>query len=463
MRAGIYARISKDTEGTELGVSRQRADCQAEADRRGWDVVETYIDNDVSATRSKARPEYDRMLRDIEHGYIRAIVVWDIDRLTRTPRELEDVIDLANAHGLALANVGGDIDLSTDDGRMMARIKGTVARREVEYLSRRLKSKFQEKAQKGEPHGRSPYGYTRVDGRDIPSEPQASVVRHAAASVLAGDSLRSICRRLNDEGEPGPQAPTWNTTILRQILLRPSNAGLRQFRGEVIGKSTNDPILDEETYVRLQAILTDPSRKSNHAGPSFKHLLSGLARCGRCGGTMRRQTGRTAGRLADGTPKRQPPSYQCSDCLRVRRQQAPVDFLIEEVIIARLSKKGAVHRLPNGDASRTMAAQRAIEAVDAKLSIAADQFAEGVLTGDQLKRITMRLRTERDTAEEELRKSQPSLALQALTKGDIRAGWAPLSMEYKREVVDLLMTVTINPTTPGAPFNPDDVVVTWRT
>ena len=96
MRAGIYTRISKDAEGTELGVKRQEDDCRKEAERRQWDVVQVYTDNDVSATRSKRRPAYDRMLQDIRSGYLQAIVVWAVDRLTRTPRELEDVIDLAD-------------------------------------------------------------------------------------------------------------------------------------------------------------------------------------------------------------------------------------------------------------------------------------------------------------------------------------------------------------------------------
>ena len=64
-----------------------------------------------------------------------------LTRLTRTPRELEDVIDQADRLGLKLASVGGDIDLATEQGRMMARMKGTVARYEVEQQARRLKAK----------------------------------------------------------------------------------------------------------------------------------------------------------------------------------------------------------------------------------------------------------------------------------------------------------------------------------
>src|SRR5690606_35447771 len=103
-RAGIYARISKD-DGSALGVGRQIEDCTAEAERRGWTVVDQYVDNNVSASKSKPRPEYTRLLDDVEQGRIDAVVVWDVDRLTRKPAELETFIDLADRHGLALASV----------------------------------------------------------------------------------------------------------------------------------------------------------------------------------------------------------------------------------------------------------------------------------------------------------------------------------------------------------------------
>lgn len=474
MRAGIYARISKDTEGTELGVKRQEQDCRGEAGRRAWDVVEVYIDNDVSATRSKRRPAYDRMVSDIKAGHINAIVVWDVDRLTRTPRELEDVIDMANNHGLALANVGGDIDISTPDGRMMARIKGTVARREVESMSRRLKRKFQEKAEKGEPHGYSPYGFQRVsqtdsDGKvvgtarkDVVNEEQAAVVREAARRVLARESLRSIVNDFNTRGIHGPQAPLWNSTILRQILTRPTNAGLRQYQGKVIGKSTTEPIYSVETHDQLTALLTDPSRRSNHVGPGYKYLLSGIAVCGLCGGTMRRQIGRLLSVGPDGEARRQDPSYHCSECFKVRRKQEPVDVLVSEVLIGRLSRRDALDLFAENDSASADECRELIAGVDAKLDIIADQFASDEITAAQLKRITSRLRDERSQLEHRLRLSEPQTVVAELAGGDVRSKWTALPIAAQREVVETLLTVTIQPAGSGRRFDPESVSIAWR-
>src|SRR3712207_2444838 len=161
MAAAIYARISKD-DGTALGVARQIEDCTREAERRGWTVTGTYTDNDVSASNGKPRPEFQRMMLEVDAGRLKAIVVWDADRLSRSPRENEDLIDRAEQHGLQLANVGGDMDLSTVTGRLTFRIKGSVARAEVEQQSRRLKRKFDERATNGHPHGKVAFGYRRV-------------------------------------------------------------------------------------------------------------------------------------------------------------------------------------------------------------------------------------------------------------------------------------------------------------
>ncbi len=82
-RTAIYVRISSDPTGQGLGVARQRTACTSRAQALGWDVVEVYEDNDVSATSGRLRPAYQRMLSDLEAGRVDAVVVWDLDRLHR--------------------------------------------------------------------------------------------------------------------------------------------------------------------------------------------------------------------------------------------------------------------------------------------------------------------------------------------------------------------------------------------
>jgi len=126
--AGIYARISSDPDGTRLGVERQIADCEALAARLGWTVSDQYIDNDLSAWSGKARPEYQRMVDDLKNREIDAVLVWHPDRLTRHPKEVEELIALVEGIGDVRVETvtAGDYDLSTSAGRSVARIVGEM-------------------------------------------------------------------------------------------------------------------------------------------------------------------------------------------------------------------------------------------------------------------------------------------------------------------------------------------------
>jgi DNA invertase Pin-like site-specific DNA recombinase len=147
MEAAVYLRQSVDRYGDELAISRQREDCLKLCDQRGWSPHE-YVDNDTSATKGR-RHAYEKMLDDIRAGHIGAVVVWDLDRLHRRPMELEHFIDLADEKHVALASIGGDADLSTDNGRLFARIKGAVARAEIERKSARMKRAARQRAEAG--------------------------------------------------------------------------------------------------------------------------------------------------------------------------------------------------------------------------------------------------------------------------------------------------------------------------
>src|SRR5688572_15099237 len=111
----VYCRISFDRSGEGLGVDRQEALCRKLAKEKAWPIAEVYVDNDVSAYNGNVRAEYRRLLADIEAGIRDAVICVDLDRLTRKPAELEEFMDLADRHKVALANVSGDTDLSTSD------------------------------------------------------------------------------------------------------------------------------------------------------------------------------------------------------------------------------------------------------------------------------------------------------------------------------------------------------------
>src|SRR4051812_47796923 len=118
-RAIIYCRISKDSAGKGLGVERQETSCRAYCAARGWSVVDVIVENDTSATKGKRR-KYTAMLKDVAQRDVADVIVsWAVDRLTRSPREIEDLITLAEQTGVTIATVSGELDLTTDQGRLV--------------------------------------------------------------------------------------------------------------------------------------------------------------------------------------------------------------------------------------------------------------------------------------------------------------------------------------------------------
>src|SRR5215207_5272503 len=222
MRAGVYLRQSKDQHGTGLAVARQREDCLKLCTERGWTPVE-YCDNDISAHDGQRRPAYQQMLADIDAGHLDAVVAWDLDRLHRRPIELEHFIDLADRHKLALATVSGDTDLSTDSGRLFARVKGAVARSEGERKSARQKRAALQAAELGKPHPSSrAFGY-EPDGMTIRAD-EAEALRAAYRNLLAGRTLTGIARDLTAAGFVSSKGkPFRYNNVVRGILVNPRN------------------------------------------------------------------------------------------------------------------------------------------------------------------------------------------------------------------------------------------------
>lgn len=299
-RAALYLRISRDVSGDGEAVERQRKLCVQLCERRGWQVAEhrVFVDNDVSATRARSkRKQFAAMLTAIEQGKIDVVVVYHVDRLVRRLDELERVISLCERTGVKLATVSGDLDLSTDAGRLNARILASVARGEVERKSRRQKEKIAERAKDGQPRGGGPrrFGYT-MDGLHL-DPVEAPKLIDLYRRFLEGASMGGLASSLNDQGISTPRGKQWHTNSVRSVLSNPSNAGLRGTRelldGELGGTGRRErwhtivsdtaawpAVISRADWERAMKIIQDPARRVNYIGNRQKHLLSRLAVCG---------------------------------------------------------------------------------------------------------------------------------------------------------------------------------------
>ncbi|QSM04712.1 serine integrase [Mycobacterium phage prophiGD54-2] len=424
MRTAIYLRQSLDRTGEGLAVARQDEDCSALCERKGWHDVVRYIDNDTSATKG-IRPQYQAMLQDIRDGQIDAVVAWDLDRLHRQPRELEDFITLADKMSIALATVGGDTDLGTDQGRLVARIKGAVARAEIERKSVRQKRAHLQLAQSGKGWGPPQFGYTgdHNDPQLVPEE--ANLVRAAYREILAGRSLYGIAQDWNKQGVTTKRGNKWDTSNLGRLIKNPRNAGLRALHGEIVGTGKWPAIVDEDTWRSVQSIITNPSRATYTGSRAPKHLLSVIVRCGKCGGplTAARDGGFGVYRCKGG-------AFGCSG---VQRRQESLDKWIEELVLRHLENQAT---WSNDTVSDTAALNEEATALRVRMDQLAVDYAEGNLTAAQVKIATENLEAKMSAVEDKLRKALESNVLDGLVGSTkIRETWEALPIDRQRSVI----------------------------
>jgi site-specific DNA recombinase len=265
-----------------MGVQRQLEDCERLADRKGWLIVEQFVDDDLSAWSGKHRPEYARCLEALDSGLLDGLLVYDLDRLHRQPRELEDFIVLCEQRGLTnVASVSGDIDLTTADGQFQARILGAVAKKESDDKSRRIRRKHEELAAAGKVSGGGsrPYGY-EADKRTIRAS-EAAIVRECARRFLAGESIRAIASDLNERQISTVSSGAWSPQTLRRMLASARIAGQREHRGEVVASAEWPGIISPTDSTKIRAKLADPERRTNRS--ARRYLLTRLLKCGLCG------------------------------------------------------------------------------------------------------------------------------------------------------------------------------------
>lgn len=470
LRIAIYLRQSQDKHGDELAVSRQWDDCLALCQHKGWTNPVRYEDNDTSATSRKPRPAYQRLLEDIAAGRIDAVVVWDLDRLHRRPIELEYFMELADKHGLALATVTGDVDLSTDNGRLFARIKGAVACAEVERKTARQKLAVTQIAKNGrswwagrmfgydadrDPATGAWWTYDKRTDRHNPirlHDTEAPLVATAYDSVLAGTALYRIAADWNARGCTTPRGTLWRGSAVRTLLLAARNANLREHHGEIVGSGNWPRIVDEDKWRGVVAVLSDPKR-GGRAPRGRKRLLSGLA-VGECGHRLGGGVTCSSGTL----------TYLCKSCGRVSRAAEPIDAMVIEAVVDRLSREDAAElvvdrTVPNID--ELMEQRRSLreqqKAVGSKLAkgTVSMAFAEAADRGftDEIEALSAQI----DNA------PRAEIFADLIGADDVDAAFGALDLGRQRTVIAALVTVVVKRAGRGRrQVSRDDVDIDFR-
>ncbi len=341
-RACIYRRISQDREGLEIGVGRQEEAGQLLADEHDLDVVAVFSDNDISAsTRSnKRRPDFEAMLAGVAAGKYDVVIAYSNSRLTRQPLELERLIALHEKTSVQFMTVkSGTDDLSTADGRMIARIKASVDAAEAERTGERVLADVVRRRNDGELHGGTRvFGYVHPTKdnkvgycREI-DEQAARAIRDGAEIMLRGGkgAASEVMRLWNERGIRTPFGKPWtNPANVQRVLSRPRIAGYTSVGGKYLVRGDWPAIINLATHL---ALVEACKPRQKHRAKSRKYLLPGFIYCA-CGAPM----------VANVAPQYGLDRYLCrkqrGGCGSVSRSRAWVDAAVREYVRGKIETK----------------------------------------------------------------------------------------------------------------------------
>lgn len=471
---GVYVRISDDTEGDAKGVGRQRDDCCGLAAVRRWSVARVYEDNDFSAyRRGVVRPEFERMLEDLHLGVIKGVVVYNLDRFVRQPKDLERAIDIFEQRSdFVFATLEGDINLSTIDGRTMARVLVAFANKSSADTGRRVKRKQLELASEGKPHGgRQPYGW-QEDG--LTADPEArKEILGAHSAILGGakisdiqtDWLKRDIAPTSRAGKRFRGAERLDHKTVRRILTNPALAGIKVYRGEVVLGEDGTPVpaawdaLCSQDHLS-EVIETLEARRPRSEKPgtnALRYLLSGIARCGACDSPMR-------GQMRRRTSGSQYQVYLCDrsgyakGCGKVARVGAPIDQLITELILSDQQRAA----LKSGQNGWTQAQQVHLDSVLSDITELREGYMAKKISMGTLLNVLAPLEKERDELALLKRRAEREGARTKVVE-QTREAFDALPLERQRALVlRSLQAVVVHPQGKGiAKFNPDLIEPIW--
>lgn len=495
-RALRLTRISDARDEDTKGVDAQGKDCDGRAERIGWTIgpaaTHRIVENDTSAFKRKKilLPDGRRELRTVRPGFRLALamladgradglIAYDLDRAVRDPRDLEDLIDVVESKfpRIPVESVTGSLRLGSDAEVTMARVMVAVANKSSRDTARRVARARQRQAEEGQwGGGKRPFGFG-PDGVTVdPAE--AAEIRRAGDAILAGVSLRQVTASLRERKVPTVTGAAWDTVTVRDMLLRPRNAGLMVYRAnggrgpraarlytdaDITGKAPWEPIIAEEAWRAVRAILTDPSRR-NGPGNVPRWLGSRIYECGVCsnGATMI-----VSGSTSHGYRYFR---YICREVGHLTRAAPACDEYVGTTITDRLAQPNAADLLVPPDSGNQTAGdlRREVTALRELLNEQARLHARGVIDGQQLAAGSEELRSKLSVAESKLGAMQDMSPLADIAgRPDAAQVWGGLDLGRKRAILRAAVTVTLFPVPPerrrgGRYFDHDSVVFDWK-
>lgn len=326
MRVAIYVRVSTDEQAKEgFSIPAQRERLRAFCASQGWDLVQEYVEEGWSA-KDLERPKMKQLLLDVKRGKVDIVLVYRLDRLTRSVLDLYLLLKTFDDHNVAFRSATEVYDTSTAMGRLFITLVAALAQWERENLAERVKFGIEQMINDGKkPGGHSPFGYKfDKDFNCEILEHEAKYVQMIFQLYCDGFGYRAIADRLNTLKIKPRRAIKWNHNSVRDMLTNEMYIGTYRWGDKVI-LNNHTPIINETLFRQAQKTMKGKEMDRRRIG---KFILTGILKCGHCDNNMQGMFDK----------RDQKTYYRCTKCNRITNEKILIDAIKNEIHLLITSK-----------------------------------------------------------------------------------------------------------------------------
>ena len=286
MRIAVYTRVStqeqaRDGYSIDEQIDRLTKYCEA----MKWDIYKIYNDAGFSGATTD-RPALQRIIKDIKKGKIDKVLVYKLDRLSRSQKDtLELIEDQFIANGVEFVSMSENFDTSTAFGRAMVGILAVFAQLEREQIKERMSMGREARAKEGKFHGSSkpPIGYDYIDGKLMTNEFEKMQIQMIYEMYVSGMGGLKIAKKMNESGY-STKYGNWRHQTITELIPKKTYIGYVQFNGEWY-KGEHEAFITEELYDKAQLVLEQRKKehKINIRTGKATTYLAGYLHCSCCG------------------------------------------------------------------------------------------------------------------------------------------------------------------------------------
>jgi site-specific DNA recombinase len=348
IRCAVYTRKSTeeglDMEFNSLDAQRDAGENYVASQRsEGWTLVPDYYDDGGISGGTLERPALQRLLKDIENGLIDVVVVYKVDRLSRSLTDFAKLVELFDKHKVSFVSVTQQFNTTTSMGRLTLNILLSFAQFEREVIGERIRDKFAASKRKGMwMGGYPPLGYDVVERKLLINEAEAVIVRQIFDRYLVVQSATALSRELRAQGirtkalvtKKGNQrnGVLMSKSYLYKMLKNPVYAGDIPHKGKIF-PGQHEGIIPREMWEKARDLMGE-SPRDRKKGESCQTpaLLRGFASCGGCQSVMSPTSTRKKGKLYRYYAGSKYLTLKCADCPVARVPAAE----LEQVVIQQI-------------------------------------------------------------------------------------------------------------------------------